>query len=384
MDSYEISLKNDIVPAIAEKLNRQVDPRKLFNLSIDALDLIFGYLFQDSNVGPSDIIEILNSTDDQDEILRRLHEVANEVTEMPEDYDEREDIIAGIMAGIIGDFIGHDLRNEIEKRLREEKDINKLIEYSQMSLNHLEIALGIRPPPYIPPEESDRAVPVPTPRVIHPDVPDEPIPPVTPLDEEPATEPSVPFVPSSPPPGEVTPDPTDPAQRVSTVEARREAAEIVRQRKERIKKVMDLIKKKLEKAKINLDEVAQDLEIVERVHPERLERMVDIMDKVKKKSRVKQIFDWLVVSQQIEEIEVLVTHWQGIVGGSGAFRAAIPFARYDAILPDLSPRELEQFIKRAKKAVYQIQNATDVNDRFIAVEEIKELGADFTRRAVYG
>ncbi|MHA1144374.1 MAG: hypothetical protein ACTSRW_06510 [Candidatus Helarchaeota archaeon] len=381
MDSYEVSLKNDIVPAIAEKLNRQVDPRKLFTLSVDALDLIFGYLFQDSNVPPSDIVEILNSTDNQDEILRKLQEAAASVSVMPDAYDEREDIIAGIMAGIIGDFIGHDLRNEIEKRLRDEKDINKLIEYSQMSLNHLEIALGIRPPPYIPPEESNRVVAVPSPRTIHPDIPDEPVPPVTPMNGISEPEP-VPFLPSAPPDTEE--DTQEQPERVSTDEALREASELLKKRKEEAKKFLGIIRKKLEKVKINPDDLAEELDIIERIHPERLDRITKIMEKAKKKVRIKQLFDWLVISQQIEEIDVLVTHWQGIVGGSGAFRAAIPFARYDAMLTDIHPKLLEEFISRAKKAVYEIHNATDVNDRYIAVEEIKELAADLMRKALYG
>ena len=115
-----------------------------------------------------------------------------------------------------------------------------------------------------------------------------------------------------------------------------------------------------------------------------LDKIINILQKTKKKPRIQLYFDWLVISQQIEEIDVLVTHWQGIQQGAGAFRAAIPFARYDAMLPDLSTKLLEEFISRARKAVFEIHNSTDINDRYIAVEEIKELGADFTRKALYG
>ena len=42
MSDYELSIKNDIVPTIALKLEKQVDPNILFHLPVDVLDYIFG------------------------------------------------------------------------------------------------------------------------------------------------------------------------------------------------------------------------------------------------------------------------------------------------------------------------------------------------------
>lgn len=383
MDSYEVSLKKDIVPAISEKLGRKVDPRKLFTLSVDALDLIFGYLFQEGNVAASEIVEILNSSNNDNVILQKLQQAAQSAILLPEDYDESEDLIAGIMVGIHADYVGNDMKEEIENRLRRVNDLNKLVEYSQMSIQHLQVALGIRPPmsPSLAGGQGLRTARQPPP--LYSDT-DSSLRVITPEHE---AAPAVPFVPTGPPREGEAPS-EEPEEEETSLATDREkiiadTRNRLQHRREEIDHWVGVIKKLMKKNKFDLGVLAPEFEIIDRTHPDRLERIAKVLQK-SKKNRAKLIFDWLVISQEIEEIDVLVTHWQGIVGGSGAFEAAIPFARYDAMLEDMSTRLLETFLSRARKAVYEIQNATDINDRIIGVEEIKELAADLMRKALYG
>ena len=243
MDSYEVSLKKDIVPAILERLGRRVDPRKLFTLSVDALDLVFGYLFQEGNVAPSDIIDILNSTDNNDVIFNKLQAAAAHVSVLPEAYDEQEDIIAGIMNGVIADYVGIDMKNEIDKRLRDEKDINKLIEYSQMNLDNLQIALGIRPPLYNPSGSQENVRAAPAMRVIYPDTPENNHLAITAEDAPPREE--VPFTAIDPASGD------SPPRRIDTTGARNEASEVLKRRKQEAQKYVKIIRKKMDKNKMS-------------------------------------------------------------------------------------------------------------------------------------
>ena len=383
MSDYELSIKNDIVPTIALKLEKQVDPNILFHLPVDVLDYIFGLLYQDSTITPSTIADvILRLKDTPERIIETLEGEMQETMDIPSNYDEREDIIAGILVNVIEEYVGTDLKKEIERRLREITDVNKLIELSQVSLPVLEVKIGLRPPPSIPSTQESSVRDAPPPRVIRPgDSPSEPT--AIPNISATHSEPIVPFIPPSPnsstPSTRTIPSPTsappkpniDPQQQKIIEERKKKAAEIVKD-----------IEKSLSKLKLKPENLQGELDILRRIHPDRLVTLAKNLKKAKKKSG-EAYLNWFVISQEIEEIDVLVTHWQGIVDGAGVFRAAIPVARYDAILTELPLRELENFIVRARRAVCEIQESQDINQRFIGIEEIKELASDLLRKAIY-
>ncbi|MHA1784242.1 MAG: hypothetical protein ACTSVY_01585 [Candidatus Helarchaeota archaeon] len=371
---YEMSIKNDIVPTIAIKLEKKVDPRILFNLPVDVLDHIFGLLYQDTTIPASTISQIINDYKDTPEkIIPILDSKLEQVMEIPETYDEKEDIIAGILVNVIEEYVGTDLKKEIERRLREITDVNKLIEMSQLSLVELEVKLGLRPPPSIPENIESSVRSAPAPRIIRPNNSEINAIEIETISRTPEEKPIIPFVPQgpSPKPAPTQKPPSNPIQDKLVAERRAKAEEHVKE-----------IEKLLTKAKIKIEEKLQELEILKRVYPDRLITLAKLL-KGEKKKRAQAYLDWFVISQEIEEIDVLVTHWQGIIEGSGVYRAAIPFARYDAVLPDLSLKDLEEFIVRARRAVNEVQQSQDINERFIGIEEIKELASDLMRKALY-
>ena len=371
--NYEMSIKNDIVPTIAIKLEKKVDPSILFRLPVDVLDHIFGLLYQDNTISSTIVSQIiLDNKETPEKIIEILDQEIQQTMEIPDTYDEREDIMAGILINVVEEYVGTDLKKEIERRLKEEKDINKLLKMSQMSLVELEVELGLRPALQVPESMQSSVRSTPRPRVVRPMPADAEIPP-------PEQEPTVPFIPQSPsakPTANSTL--TAPTKPPATPDQERKLAE----RKAKVAEIMKGIEKSLSKAKIKLEEHLDELETLKRIHPDRLGTLVKLL-KAAKKKQAQLFMDWFVISQQIEEIDVLVTHWQGIVEGAGVFRAAIPFSRYDAILPDLSVKDLEHFIVRAKRAVAEVQESQDINERFIGIEEIKELASDIMRKAIY-
>ena len=241
-----------------------------------------------------------------------------------------------------------------------------------MSLVELEVALELRPALQVPENMQSSVRTAPAPRVIRPMPAEAEIPPPNP-------ETAVPFLAQA-----STPKPaasmtlSTPPKPAATPDQERKLTE----RRAKVAEVMKGIEKSLSKAKIKLEEHLDDLETLKRIHPDRLGTLAKLL-KTAKKKQAQLFMDWFVISQQIEEIDVLVTHWQGIVEGAGVFRAAIPVGRYDAILPDLSLKDLEHFIVRAKRAVAEVQESQDINERFIGIEEIKELASDLMRKAIY-
>ncbi len=380
MSDYEMSIKNDIVPTIALKLEKKVDPRDLFNLPVDVLDYIFGLLYQDSTITPSTIADtILTLKNSPEKIISSLENEMQKTLDIPNTYDEREDIIAGILINVIEEYVGTDLKKEIERRLREINDINKLIELSQVSLPVLEVKIGLRPPPTIPSRQESSVRDSSSPRVIRPgeSIPE---PSIIPNVDSSNSEPIVPFRPpnaNSSPRTIPSPTSTPPKPNIDPQQQK-----IIEERKKKTVVFIKEIEKILSKLKLKPENLQGELDILSRIHPDRLGTLIKYLKKAKKKS-AEAFLNWFVISQEIEEIDVLVTHWQGIVDGAGVFRAAIPVARYDAVLPDLPIRELEEFIVRARRAVCEIQESQDINQRFIGIEEIKELASDLLRKAIY-
>ncbi|NHI93011.1 MAG: hypothetical protein EAX96_10955 [Candidatus Lokiarchaeota archaeon] len=373
---YEMSIKNDIVPTIAIKLEKKVDPSVLFRLPVDVLDHIFGLLYQDTTISSASISQIiLDNKETPEKIIGILDQELQQTMDIPDTYNEREDIIAGILINVVEEYVGTDLKKEIERRLREINNIDKLNKMAQMSLVELEVALELRPALQVPENMQSSIRTSPTPRIIRPGTPD-----VEVLAAEEISQtnesPIVPFVSQKPTP--------KPAPQATTPKpaATPDQDKVLAERKAKVEQLMKQIEKLFSKAKIKLEEHLNDLEVLKRIHPDRLEKFIDLL-KIAKKKQAEAFMDWFVISQQIEEIDVLVTHWQGIVEGAGVFRAAIPVARYDAILPDLTIKDLEHFIVRARRAVAEVQESQDINERFIGIEEIKELASDLMRKAIY-
>lgn len=363
MSDDEFGAKEDVVLAIKNKL--EVDKALLYRLSIDDLDTIFGLIYQDSNVSASEIAEIIQNSDPRD-IISNIEQRIYEVAVLPSNYDEKQDIIAGILVNIHEEYVGPDLKNEIKERLMRIEDINKLVDLSQMSLKSLQVALGIRPPVRtqkpisVPPTpDSSEAPTYPSPTIEEPnDVPFSS--PTIPDDDSIPSEPKIPVK----PPPDKRPD------------------QILAHRREEVMEKMRVIEKIIQNAKVHPEEQITGLEVMKRIHPDRLDRIIRIFKEAKKKDRIRILFDWFIISQQIEEIEVLVTHWQGIQQGAGAFQAAIGMARFDNILDDMSNKDLENFISRARKAVSDVQESPDINMRIIGVEEIKQLALDLFHKYV--
>jgi len=260
MSDYELSIKNDIVPTIALKLEKQVDPNLLFHLPVDVLDYIFGLLYQDTTITPSTIAEvILRLKETPEKIIETLEGEMQETLDIPNNYDEREDIIAGILVNVIEEYVGTDLKKEIERRLREIQDVNKLIELSQVSLPVLEVKIGLRPPPSIPSTQENSVRETPPPQVVRPG---QTIPEPAPV-PSPSTSPSKPMVPFLPPnPNSSSPSPrtipsptsmppkppADPQQQQMIDERKKKALVIVKD----IEKTLSKLKLKPENFKENL------------------------------------------------------------------------------------------------------------------------------------
>ncbi|NVM01335.1 MAG: hypothetical protein HWN67_03305 [Candidatus Helarchaeota archaeon] len=364
MSEDEFGAKEDVVLAIKNKLD--VDKETLFKLPIDDLDTIFGLIYQDSNVSPSEIAEIIENSDPGD-IVNNIEQRIYEVAVLPNNYDEKQDIIAGILVNIHEEYLGLDLKNEIKERLMKIDDINKLANLSQKNLKSLQVALGIRPP-----IRTQKPISVPS----APESPTSPpftSPPIQEADTSPLSTPTIPEDDNS--------APSEPKFPVKPPPDRR-PDQIVAHRHEEVLEKITVIEKIIKHAKVHPETQIRGKEVMKRIHPDRLDRIIRIFKDAKKKERIRTLFDWFVISQIIEEIDVLVTHWQGIQQGAGAYQAAIGMARFDNILDDMSNRDLENFIKRARKAVSDVQESPDINIRIIGVEEIKELALDLFHKYV--
>ncbi|MHA1299338.1 MAG: hypothetical protein ACTSO9_07885 [Candidatus Helarchaeota archaeon] len=378
--------KEDVVLAIKNKLN--VEKNKLYKLSIDELDTIFGLIYQDSKISPLEIAEIINNFPPE-EIMPNIQKRTSEVAVLPEYYDECQDVRAGILVNIHEDYVGADMKNTIRDKLLEINDVNKLIELSQMNLKALQIALGIRPAPSVMSPKPVAVPEAPTPISTAPiSVPETNISTTSSLPNT-SPEPESNFVPFTSPsiPSSTTqqePEVELVVEQQPTMKPPPDKApdQIVAKRQAEVKEKIEEIEKILQKAKIHPNDYLSALEVLKRIHPNRLSRIIQLLKSAKKKDRVKLLCDWFVISQQIEEIEMLVTHWQGIQQGAGAFQAAIGMARFDNILEEISDRDMSNLIKRAQKAVSDVQTSQDINIRLVGVEEIKELASDLFRKYV--
>ena len=407
------SIKADIIPVIQNLID--VSSEKLFSLSVDTLNQIFGFL-EAGTIPNSEIESIIRSTSDESKITPQLQaKVTAGTTSAPAD-SYKEDIITGILFNI-----PESVRGQIEPKLRELEGTNELVELSQLDLPELQSKLGIETPApqrydegldlragilaQIPPslrgvigdrlneiEDLDQLyrlsqmnyVQVQQSLGLAPQsasqVPPELANPVDTATETPSTT-SAPSVPSD----SQTSEPTLPPEQKERLEAQR------RQRLEENKKHIPLIQKMAEKFwKVKLSEGApqssevselkEKIDILLRTHSIRVERILDVLKRTKDRKRFKALFDWYVYSQRIEEIETYVEHWQGQVQGIGGFRAAINVSRFDPIIEHLPTKEIQGIDIQAKKALDRV-HGTNINTRARGVEDIKQISNYLLQKA---
>jgi len=129
------SLKADIIPVIQNKI--EIDSEKLFSLSVEVLNQIFGYL-ESGDISIAEIKSILLESADSNEINSKLQ---SKISIMPSDGDTfKEDLLTGILFNIPDAN-----RVQIEPKLREINDMNELTEISQLDLPELQSRLGLTP-----------------------------------------------------------------------------------------------------------------------------------------------------------------------------------------------------------------------------------------------
>ena len=115
-----------------------VSSEKLFALSVDTLNEIFGYL-ESGVISATEIESVILSTDDITEISSKLQ--AKISTDAPITDTLKEDLIIGILFNI-----PEIVRGQIEPKLREIGNTDELMELSQLDLPELQSKLGIEMP----------------------------------------------------------------------------------------------------------------------------------------------------------------------------------------------------------------------------------------------
>ncbi|MHA1649115.1 MAG: hypothetical protein ACTSYB_02885, partial [Candidatus Helarchaeota archaeon] len=395
------SIKADIVPVIQNMID--VSSEKLFSLSIETLNQIFNYL-ETGIIPASEIESIILSSQDPEEIASKLQAKLTIVTSSSDTF--KEDLITGILFNI-----PESSRDLIEPKLREIDDIDELVELSRIPFSELQVRLGFEAPIV---QEYDERLDIiagilaqlpPSLRGIIGDrlqeiddieqlirlsqmnyvqiqqelglaaqspssIPAEYLNPV-----DTATQSSESNTNSSPSPEASTsgqPPPPSPQVR-----------EMLRKRREENQKYISIIQKMAEKVwktKIteepNLSpeaaELKDKLEILYRIHPDRIRKILEQLKKTKNRRRFKALFYWYVYSHRIEEIETYVEHWQGQIRGIGGFRAAINVSRFDPVVEHLQTKEIEGINVQAQNALERI-HSSNINVRARGVEDIKQI-----------
>ncbi|NVM54523.1 MAG: hypothetical protein HWN66_12535 [Candidatus Helarchaeota archaeon] len=405
------SIKGDIIPVIQNLID--VDSEKLFSLSVDTLNKLFG-LLESGTISNSEVESIINSSTDPADLQSRIQARLSTTTPTTDNF--KEDLITGILFNI-----PESSRDKIELKVREITDINKLTELSQLDLPELQSLLGIEAPipkPYdegadiragilaqLPPSLrgviSDRLKAIDdldqlyrlsqmnyvqiqqtlglAPQSVR-EVPAEFANPVDTASRssDNRTTPSTPSPSPEPTPNERPPQSTRlQAQLQQRREKNKSNVQIIQKLAEKIWKVKI---SEGESQKPEAAELLEKIEILQRAHPERVEKIVDHLKRTNDKNRFKALFDWYVFSHRIEEIETYVEHWQGQVQGIGGFRAAINVSRFDPIVRHLPTKEIQSINSQAKKALERV-HSSDLNVRASGVEDIKQISNYLLRKA---
>ena len=395
------SIKADIVPVIQNMID--VSSEKLFSLSIETLNQIFNYL-ETGIIPASEIESIILSSQDPEEIASKLQAKLATVTSSSDTF--KEDLITGILFNI-----PESSRDLIEPKLRAIDDIDELVELSRIPFSELQVRLGFEAPiaqeyderldiiagilAQLPPSlrgiigdrlqeiddieqlirlsqmnyvqiQQELGLAAQSPSSIPAEY-------LNPVDT--ATQSSESNTNSSPSPEASTsgqPPPPSPQVR-----------EMLRKRREENQKYIPIIQKMAEKVwktKIteepNLSpeaaELKDKLEILYRIHPDRIRKILEQLKKTKNRRRFKALFYWYVYSHRIEEIETYVEHWQGQIRGIGGFRAAINVSRFDPVVEHLQTKEIEGINVQAQNALERI-HSSNINVRARGVEDIKQI-----------
>ena len=193
---------------------------------------------------------------------------------------------------------------------------------------------------------------------------------------------------STPPPSDTSTNEASPGPTPEQLERLRAQQ---RERREKNKVNVHNIQKmaeKVYKAKISdrgtqspeAAELLEKLKILERAHPDRVEKILGRLKNSKDKKRFKTLFEWYVYSHRIEEIETYVEHWQGQVQGIGGFRAAINVSRFDPVVEHLPTKEVQGITVQAKRALERVLSS-DLNVRASGVADIKQISNYLLQKA---
>ncbi|MHA1266385.1 MAG: hypothetical protein ACTSRS_14220 [Candidatus Helarchaeota archaeon] len=411
------SIKEDIIPVI--QMHIDVSYEKLFSLSIELLNEIFG-LIESGFIPATELESILNSTQNPAEIKSKIQEKLSVAATTTDSL--KEDLITGILFNIPEAF-----REKIEEKLREIADIDELTQLSQYAFPELMSSLGIEAPapqPYdekadiragilaqLPPslrgvigdrlQEIDdldqlyrlsqmNYVQIQQSLGLAPQSATE-IPPefVNPVDtasqtrtSEPLPTPSAASSASNSASSQSAPIPPEQSERLRAQ---------LQERREKNKVNIEAIRKMAEKVwKVKIAEgnaqtpeameLIKKLDILMRVHPTRVEKILSVLKNTKDKKRFKALFEWYVYSHRIEEIETYVEHWQGQVQGIGGFRAAISVSRFDPIVEHMPTKEVEGVNLQAKRALERVHNP-DLHIRARGVSDIKQISNYLLQKA---
>ncbi|HUX99498.1 MAG TPA: hypothetical protein VMV49_08100 [Candidatus Deferrimicrobium sp.] len=407
--SSQESIKADIIPVIQNMID--ISTEKLFSLSVDTLNQIFGCL-ENGTIPASEIETILNSSSDSEEISSQLQLKSSTIAPPIDDF--KEDLIIGILYAI-----PETSRAQIEPKLRAIEDINELTEISQLDLPELQSRLGIEVAPIIhgspqsydekediragilaqlPPSlqgvigdrineindlnrliklsqmnyvqiQQELGLATQSPMEIPADI-------LNPVDT--ASRSQAPS--TSPPTTTASPAPSSEPAPLQNPEQEAQLQAQLKERREANQKFIQEIQKIAEKVwKVKMDvqspesqELKSKIEILYRIHSSRVEKITLQLKNAKNKKRFITLFDWYIFSQRIEEIETYVEHWQGQIQGVGGFRAAINVSRFDPIVEHLETKEIEGINLTAKNALERI-HSSDINVRARGVEDIKQI-----------
>lgn len=406
------SIKADIVPVIQNMID--VSSEKLFSLSVDTLNQIFGYL-ESGTIPASEIEAIVNSSTESEEISSQLQSKSSAVTPSSDDF--KEDLIIGILYSI-----PETNRAQIEPKLRAIEDINELTEISQLDLSELQSKLGIEVVPIahgspqsyderddiragilaqLPPSlqgaigdrikeiddlnsllklsqmnyvqiQQELGLAAQSPMEIPADI-------LNPVDT--ASRSAAPPIsslntPASPEVSSESASPPSPEQTARTQAQLKERREANKKNIQEIQKMAE----KIWKVKIlegdaqtpESQELKEKIEIFYRIYPSRIDKITFQLKNAKDKKRFIALFEWYLYSQRIEEIETYVEHWQGQIQGVGGFRAAINVSRFDPIVEHLPTKEIEGLDVQARNALERI-HSSNINIRARGVEDIKQI-----------
>ncbi len=406
------AIKTDIIPVIQNMID--VSSETLYSLSIDTLNKIFGYL-ETGIIPASEIETIILDSQDSNEISTRLQDkIAGTATTGIDNL--KEDLITGILFNI-----PENIKPQIESKLRAIDDTDELVELSQLDLPELQSSLGLavatsqpynekldiiagiiaQLPPSLQGTIGDRLQEIEDMNELNrlsqmnyvqiqqtlglaaqspSSIPAEFVNPVDTATQSPSTA----DTPSAD--GAAQPPETSEEPRISARDQ-----EMLQKRREENEKFVQIIKRIAEKVwKVKIpeggvipvaaSELKEKIEILYRIHPERLEKILEMLKRVKDRKRFQVLFEWYVYSHRIEEIETYVEHWQGQIQGIGGFRAAINVSRFDPIVEHLPTKEIEKINIMAKNALERVHNP-NLNVRARGVEDIKQLSNYLLQKA---